>query len=75
MGITVIEMAKGNPPHHKLSAMKAIQLIPKTPPPQLEDKFLPQIREFVSLCLNDYSEQVNNLFFLEFFDRIQDDKM
>lgn len=54
-------MAKGNPPHHKLSAMKAIQLIPKTPPPQLEEKFSSHIREFVSLCLNDYSDQVNNL--------------
>lgn len=63
MGITVIEMAKGNPPHHKLSAMKAIQLIPKTPPPQLEEKFSFHIREFVSLCLNDYSDQVNNFFF------------
>ncbi|CAG8456764.1 816_t:CDS:2 [Funneliformis caledonium] len=57
LGITVIEMATGNPPHHKLSAMKAIQLIPKTPPPQLEDKFSVHIRELVSLCLNDYSEQ------------------
>ncbi|GBC02052.1 hypothetical protein RclHR1_04430002 [Rhizophagus clarus] len=57
LGITVIEMAKGNPPHHKLSAMKAIQLIPKTPPPQLEDKFSSQIREFVSICLNDNSDQ------------------
>ncbi|CAG8459708.1 13213_t:CDS:2 [Rhizophagus irregularis] len=57
LGITVIEMAKGNPPHHKLSAMKAIQLIPKTPPPQLEEKFSSHIREFVSLCLNDYSDQ------------------
>ena len=48
MGITVIEMAKGNPPHHKLSAMKATQLIPKTPPPQLEDEFSLQIREKLS---------------------------
>jgi serine/threonine-protein kinase 24/25/MST4 len=59
LGITVIEMAKGNPPHHKLSAMKAIQLIPKNPPPQLDDKFSLPTREFVSLCLNDYSDQVD----------------
>ncbi|CAI2178958.1 12065_t:CDS:2 [Funneliformis geosporum] len=57
LGITVIEMATGNPPYHKLNAMKAIQLIPKNPPPQLEDKFTVHIRELVSLCLNDYSEQ------------------
>ncbi len=54
-------MATGNPPYHKLSAMKAIQLIPKNPPPQLEDKFSAHIREFVSFCLNDYSEQANIL--------------
>lgn len=52
IGITVYEMATQEPPHHDVHPMKALFLIPKHPPPSLND--LPHlskaIKEFVSLC-------------------------
>ncbi|CAG8570744.1 15582_t:CDS:10, partial [Acaulospora colombiana] len=53
LGITVYEIATGNPPYHHLSAMKAIQLIPKNRPATLEGPFSPAIKEFVAVCLNE----------------------
>ena len=58
LGITVFEMAVGNPPLSNIDPMKAIITIPKSKPPRLPDNFSISIREFVDLCLCEEPNEV-----------------
>ncbi|KAJ3069142.1 putative protein serine/threonine kinase, partial [Rhizoclosmatium hyalinum] len=57
LGITIIELATGNPPFANHDPRKAIFLIPRSRPAQLEGDFSPQIKEFIALCLTEEPDQ------------------
>jgi serine/threonine protein kinase len=54
LGITIIEMADGFPPHHKEKPLRAMMMVPMKPPPTVAEpkNWSSDFNDFVAKCLN-----------------------
>ncbi|BFZ55835.1 kinase that interacts with cdc31p [Savitreella phatthalungensis] len=58
LGITIYEIAYGNPPYADQEPMRAVFLIPRSKPPRIESgAFSPAMREFAAFCLCEKPEE------------------
>ncbi|KAK9322158.1 kinase-like domain-containing protein [Lipomyces orientalis] len=61
LGITIYEMATGQPPYADQDGMRVMFLIPRSKPPRLEGaQYTQSLKEFLSLCLNERPEERPN---------------
>ncbi|EGC36669.1 hypothetical protein DICPUDRAFT_150846 [Dictyostelium purpureum] len=59
LGITIIEMADGLPPHMDMNPMRAMKMVPIWPPPTFLEpkKWSPLLNDFLARCLNKDPEK------------------
>ncbi|KAK6465285.1 kinase-like domain-containing protein [Scheffersomyces coipomensis] len=58
LGITIYEIATGNPPYCDRDADWAMQMISKSTPPRLEGReYSPALKECIALCLDENPEE------------------
>lgn len=61
LGVTVIELATGNPPFADQEPRRALFLIPKSRPPKLSGEFSQALKDFLQVCLKEDPDDVLSL--------------